>query len=128
MKLAQVFSLGNYYVLITQRHYIPLIFNHIFQSKQHLLRGKWTESEASASGLQGGDDFGQIIADDTEASVFSEFLNYSSQSILRILRHGIRFIKNNKFEAGMENCPCAGEVEDFATDCVNTTVVRGIQF
>lgn len=59
----------------THRHtHTPLLLDDVLQPRHHLLRGQWPEAKPGAAGLQGWDDLGQVVADQTEAGVFSELL------------------------------------------------------
>lgn len=49
-------------------HRQPLPLNHVIQSGQHLERVEGREPEPRAPGLNGGNDFVQVISDDTETS------------------------------------------------------------
>lgn len=48
----------------------------MLQPGDHLIRGQRAEAEPGAPGLQSWDDLGQVVADETEASVFCELLDH----------------------------------------------------
>lgn len=54
----------------------PLLLDHILQPRDHLVRGQRAEAKPGASRLQGGDDLGQVVADQTESRVFCKLLNH----------------------------------------------------
>lgn len=64
------------------------------RGKQFYLQ--WTKSKTGASGLKGGNDLAEIIADHAEPHVVSEFLNDSSQGVLSIICHRISLVKNDQ--------------------------------
>lgn len=51
------------------------LFDDMFESRQDLLGGQWTESKASASGLERRNDLGLVVADDAEADIVRVFLD-----------------------------------------------------
>ena len=64
----------------------------MLQSRKHLIFSEGSESEPGASGLEGGNDFGKVIADETESSVFCVFFDDPSKSILGVGRHRISLV------------------------------------
>lgn len=65
-----------------------LLFNDIHQAGADHLRVQWLEAEASAAGLQGGNNLGHVVANQAEASVLTVLLdNYHSHPLSsRLLR------------------------------------------
>lgn len=53
----------------------PLLLNYILQPGHHLIWGEGAEAKPGASGLQSRDDLWQVVADQTEPSVFCKLLN-----------------------------------------------------
>jgi len=60
------------------------------------------KSEARTTTLQGGNDFTNVIANQTKAGIGSILFNDSPQGKLGITGHGIAFIQNNEFNARVE--------------------------
>lgn len=54
----------------------PLLLDDMLQPRDHLVRRQWAEAKPGASRLQSRDDLGQVVADQTEPSVFCELLNH----------------------------------------------------
>ena len=71
---------------------LTFFLDDVLQSRQHLLLGEGSESESGASRLQGRNDLGQIVANQTEASVFGVFLDDAPKSVLSVRRHGISLV------------------------------------
>lgn len=55
---------------------LPLLLHDVLQPRHHLVRGQRPEAKPGATGLQGRDDLGQVVADHTESGVFRELLNH----------------------------------------------------
>lgn len=51
-------------------------FDDMLQPGQDLFCGEWSESEASATRLEGWNDLGLVVADDAESHVVRVLLNY----------------------------------------------------
>lgn len=54
----------------------PLLLDDVLEPRHHQLRGQGAEAEAGAAGLQGGNDLGQVVADEAEPGVFCELLDH----------------------------------------------------
>lgn len=54
----------------------PFLLDYVLQPGDHLIWGQRAEAEPGASGLQSRDDLGQVVADETEPSVFRKLLNH----------------------------------------------------
>lgn len=52
-----------------------LLLDNVLQPRDHLVWRKRTKAEPGAARLQGGDDLGKVVANETESSVFCELLN-----------------------------------------------------
>lgn len=48
----------------------------MLQPGDHLIWGQRAEAEPGAPGLQSWDDLGQVVADETETSVFCKLLDH----------------------------------------------------
>lgn len=56
--------------------YLLLFFYDMFQAGNHEFRCQGTKPEPRTPRLQGRDDLGQIVTDEAESGIFSEFLNH----------------------------------------------------
>ena len=54
----------------------PFFFHHVFKTGQHLLMAERAEAKPGAARLEGWDDVGQVVADQTEPHVVRELLNH----------------------------------------------------
>lgn len=54
----------------------PLLLDYVLQPRDHLVRGQRAEAKPGAARLQGRDDLGQVVTDQTESSVFCKLLNH----------------------------------------------------
>lgn len=54
----------------------PLLLDNMLQTRDHLVLGQRAEAKPGAAGLQGRDDLGQVVADQTESGVFCKLLNH----------------------------------------------------
>ena len=59
----------------------PFFFHHVFKPGQHLLVAERTEAKPGAARLEGGDDVGQVVADQTEPHVVRELLNHYEEKV-----------------------------------------------
>lgn len=73
-------------------------------------RGK---TKARAATLQCGYDFGNVIANQTEASIFGVLFNNATERKLRVARHGVGFVEDDEFNSAREELAGAGEFFDF---------------
>ena len=105
----------------------PLYIRDVLEARQDLLGVERSEPEPSTPGLKGGNDLGQVVADQAEPDIVCELFNDASESVLGVGGHGVGFIQNDQLEARVEDGSCGGEVEDLATNHSNATVVRGVQ-
>lgn len=64
--------------------HIPLLLDDMLQPRHHLLRGQWPEAKPGAAGLQGWDDLGQVVADQTEPGVFSKLLYHWRELVVSV--------------------------------------------
>ena len=58
------------------RQFSPFLLYDILQSRDHLLRGKRPKAKSGASRLEGRNDLGQVVTDETKTNIFSELLNH----------------------------------------------------
>lgn len=57
----------------------PLLLYDVLQPRHHQLRGEGAEAEPRAAGLQGGDDLGEVVADEAKAGVFRKLLDHCKE-------------------------------------------------
>ena len=72
------------------------------ESIRDLCRCQGSESESRTTTLQGGDNFGDVISNQTKAAIFGVFFHDATQGELCVARHGVGFVKNNELDARCE--------------------------
>ena len=85
------------------------------------------EPEPCAATLQGGDDFGHVIADEAKTGRFRVLFYYAAQSELRGVRHRVSFVEDYEFDALGHDLLRACEVFYLLADHVDPAVVRGVE-
>lgn len=100
-----------------------------------------SESKPCAAALQGGDNFGNVIANETKASVLGVLFNDPTECELRVRCHGVGFVKDNKFNIGRRSIRSTvafrcrllkellrpGKFFDFVANHVNASCVTGVE-
>jgi hypothetical protein len=88
----------------------------MFESSLNLGLGQGRKTKAGTTGLKGRNDFANVVANETKASIFGVLFNDSSQGKLGVTRHGVSLIKNNQFDALVEELFGASKFFDFVTN------------
>lgn len=99
----------------------------MFQPGQDLLGVQGSESEPCAPTLEGGDNFGEVVADEAEADVVGELLDDPPEGVLGVLGHGVGFVQDNQLEAGVKDGPSGRKVENLSSNHSDPAIIGGVQ-
>jgi hypothetical protein len=58
-----------------QHEGLLFLVDHVIQTGKNLLGGEWSESEPRTAGLEGRNDFAQVVADYAKSDVFGVLLD-----------------------------------------------------
>jgi hypothetical protein len=88
----------------------------VHEATANVLGRQRGEPKAGAATLQGGNDFGHVIANQAEARVPGVLFNDAAQGELGVVRHGVGFVENNELDARGKELLRAGEFFDFVAN------------
>ena len=100
---------------------------HLDEAVADLIPAEGGEAEAGATGLEGRDDLGHVVADEAEAGVLGVLLDDAAEGELGVVGHGIGLVEDDELDALVEELAGAGELLDLVADDVDAAGVGGVE-
>lgn len=100
---------------------------HLHETVADLVSAEGCEAEAGATGLEGGDDLGHVVADEAEPGVLGVLLDDAAEGELCVVGHGVGLVEDDELDALVEELAGAGELLDLVADDVDATSVGGVE-
>ena len=100
---------------------------HLHEAVADLIAAEGGEAEAGATGLEGGDDLGHVVADEAEPGVLGVLLDDAAEGELRVVGHGVGLVEDDELDALVEELAGASELLDLVADDVDASGVGGVE-
>lgn len=106
---------------------LVLCVGHLHQLGVDGLILERTKAEPSATGLQGRNDLGDVVADEAEPGRLGVLLDDPPQSELSSIGHAVTLVENNQFDASVHQLLSGAKALDLLTNHVDSSVIRSIE-